>query len=438
MSRSLAAGIYAEQPGTHMIFGNNRNDPDNPLAKARPAVVIVVGLGDEGRLRSVDLVNSVRQGTLAYVERQRDEGGGGAGLSLSVTLIGTGAVGVSAGRRAARRAGSARSEREGGRVRFPRYHQPALRRALPRPRQRGLARAARSGDRPAARTEAGCRRDRNGGCVATRARIEATGRRPRHPQRSERRTPSGDRVIAFTLSTRRASGDVRTQIALALARARAGGQGLERGAGDPQIGRTLLELLVPVEMEPFLGGVDEMVIELDAGTADCPGSCSTPPRSSPAPIRGRGRSEASCCASSGPLRSGRRCPTAPAASSSSASRGSTLVVSTVARRAGGGAGGGGVLPGAGVLALSGDADARAIINALFERPYRILHVAGHGASGAGGGIVPARELSRRGGDPRDAHRSGLVFINCCHVVEREVAAISDAMTASRSPRSPRS
>ena len=46
---------------------------------------------------------------------------------------------------------------------------------------------------------------------------------------------------------------------------------------DPQIGRTLFNLLVPVEMEPFLGGTSEMLIELDGGTAAMPvGSCSTP------------------------------------------------------------------------------------------------------------------------------------------------------------------
>ena len=39
---------------------------------------------------------------------------------------------------------------------------------------------------------------------------------------------------------------------------------------DPQIGRTLFQLLVPVEIEPFLGGTTEMVLELDGGTAGIP------------------------------------------------------------------------------------------------------------------------------------------------------------------------
>ena len=36
---------------------------------------------------------------------------------------------------------------------------------------------------------------------------------------------------------------------------------------DPQIGRTLFQLLVPIEMEAFLSGTTDLQIELDSGTA---------------------------------------------------------------------------------------------------------------------------------------------------------------------------
>jgi hypothetical protein len=36
------------------------------------------------------------------------------------------------------------------------------------------------------------------------------------------------------------------------------------------IGRTLFKLLVPLEMEPFLGGTTEMQLEVDGGTAGIP------------------------------------------------------------------------------------------------------------------------------------------------------------------------
>ena len=42
------------------------------------------------------------------------------------------------------------------------------------------------------------------------------------------------------------------------------------GNRDPLIGRTLFNLLIPVEIEPFLGGTSEMLLELDRGTAGIP------------------------------------------------------------------------------------------------------------------------------------------------------------------------
>ena len=39
---------------------------------------------------------------------------------------------------------------------------------------------------------------------------------------------------------------------------------------DPQIGRTLFSLLVPVEMGPYLGGSSEMLLQVDPTTAGIP------------------------------------------------------------------------------------------------------------------------------------------------------------------------
>ena len=39
---------------------------------------------------------------------------------------------------------------------------------------------------------------------------------------------------------------------------------------DPHIGRTLDQLLIPIELEPFIGGTEETHLELDAGTAGIP------------------------------------------------------------------------------------------------------------------------------------------------------------------------
>ena len=39
------------------------------LAMARPLAVVVAGLGEEGKLRAVDLVYTVRQAVIAYAQR---------------------------------------------------------------------------------------------------------------------------------------------------------------------------------------------------------------------------------------------------------------------------------------------------------------------------------------------------------------------------------
>ncbi|HZW75984.1 MAG TPA: hypothetical protein VFF43_20705, partial [Caldimonas sp.] len=89
MSRSLATGLYPEAVGSQQIFGNVRKDPNNVLAMARPLAVIVAGLGEEGKLRAVDLVFTVRQAVIAYAQRLAEkEGGAPAEFELAATLIG--------------------------------------------------------------------------------------------------------------------------------------------------------------------------------------------------------------------------------------------------------------------------------------------------------------------------------------------------------------
>ena len=78
-------------------------------------------------------------------------------------------------------------------------------------------------------------------------------------------------MIDYTLDTRRARSEVRAQST----QARAGATSWCASApnadnSDPQIGRTLFQLLVPVEIEPFLAGTSAMVLELDSGTAAIP------------------------------------------------------------------------------------------------------------------------------------------------------------------------
>jgi hypothetical protein len=80
----------------------------------------------------------------------------------------------------------------------------------------------------------------------------------------------GQPKIEYALDTRRARTEVRAQVTQArlihnLVREASSGQSL-----DPQIGRTLYKLLVPVELEAFLTSAGESQIVLDEGTAGIP------------------------------------------------------------------------------------------------------------------------------------------------------------------------
>jgi len=72
---------------------------------------------------------------------------------------------------------------------------------------------------------------------------------------------------------------------------------------------------------------------------------------------------------------------------------------------------------------SGADDARSVINALFERRYRVVHVAGHGAPGELGGVVLSGKTFL-GANEVKAMRTvpELVFLNCCHLAGHEASS----------------
>jgi hypothetical protein len=91
-----------------------------------------------------------------------------------------------------------------------------------------------------------------------------------------------------------------------------------------------------------------------------------------------------------------------------------------------------------VHALVDQNDAQTIINALFERRYRVVHIAGHGAIPApdpatpkpapgsappAGGVVLSEENTYLGANEVRAMRTipELVFLNCCHLAGRDAA-----------------
>ena len=203
---------------------------------------------------------------------------------------------------------------------------------------------------------------------------------------------------------------------------------------DPQIGRTLYNLLVPLELEAFLASSGETQIEVDEGTAGIPWELlddSSPAQSQRAPWAIRSKL----------LRKFRTETFRPQVNDADVES-SVLVIgepecppglSAAARRARGGEAG--LRPAdvaeraraaASVKSLFAETqtqagpDARTVVDALFERSWRIVHIAGHGEpvseKGDRGGVVLSNDTFL-GASEIKAMRvvPELVFVNCCHL-----------------------
>jgi len=430
MSRSLGAGLYPEAIGTHQIFGNVRKDPNNVLAMARPLAVIVAGLGEEGKLRAVDLVYTVRQAVIAYAQRLAEkEGGAPAEFEVAATLIGSGGTGISAGS-AARLVAQGTWEanqklHDGG---WPQVGRLILVEFY-------LDRASEAWRSLQVQATAAPNQLRvvgfvQSGAGALRRSLDSSYRGASYDFISATLGKPDDGVptITYTLDTKRARTEVRAQQTQTTLVKELVAKASNSANRDAQIGSTLFDLLVPVEMEPFLGGTSEMVIELERETAALPWevldtSSDALSGSDPRPWAIRSkllrklrtkefRSQVSDANADGsilvigePMVDESMYPPLPGA------RAEAIAVAT--RLTSGPAG----VDATRVRALtSGSDDARNIINALFERPYRIVHVAGHGAPGADGGVVlsggtylGAAEVKAMRVVPE------LVFLNCCHL-----------------------
>ena len=272
MSASLAAGLYPESPGAHQIFVNHEQDPDNPLALPRPPHVVVAGLGEEGKLRSTSLTHTVRQATLAWAQRVAETAGGGASqFEMAATLIGSGGTGITVFASAQAVAQGVREANEklaqGG---WPQVsHLRLVELYLDRATEawsalRLLASAASEHFEVEAHVHsiAGALRRPldNGYRGAAYDFISAIAEKDE----------TGETHILYTLDTQRARADVRAQGT----QAQLVGELVKRASNDANtgsdMGRTLFQLLVPVEMEASLGGTSELLLELNDGTAAIP------------------------------------------------------------------------------------------------------------------------------------------------------------------------
>jgi len=438
MSTALKAGLYPEPTGTQRVFFNLRKDEANPWQPPYPQAAIVVGLGEEGTLTATGLEHSVCQAVKAWSQRAREEAPQRAGgIELAATLMGSGGLGITPG--AAARA-IAQGVRQANR-RLLGTGWPLVTRLtlvewyLDRASDawRGLQVLAISAP--------------NAYQVAPTI-AQGTGPLRRQPDSGYRgadydlisTTTDSDGTISFALDTKRARTEVRAQrtqpklMKMLVARA------ATAAASDPNLGRTLFQLLVPLELKPFLAGNDRLVLQLDDGTAPIPWELldTTPGESGeetsasdePWSIRTRllrklattdfratprdADTQASVLIIGAPKTDDERYPPLPGA------RAEAQAVAAQFKGPGG-------IPADRVVALTNEPEFDAVIVELMARPYRVVHIAGHGAPVQRDNGNPPRVISRGGVvlskdvflGPDEIEKlpevPELVFVNCCHL-----------------------
>ncbi len=431
MSQALAAGLYPEMPGAYQVFGNRREDPSNVFDMARPQAAIVVGLGEEGKLTAADLTYSVRQAVLAYSQRLAEAGESRSGsFELAATLLGSGGTGTTAGSVARHiTQGALEANAKLKQVGWPVLGELTLVELyLERATDAWRALQLQHQAAPGRIDVVGRVRSGTG---ALRRSLESGYRGSAYDFISARTVDmtAEQRCISFTLDTRRARAEVRAQRAQGSLLKELVLKASNDANHDPLIGRTLFNLLIPIEMEVFLGGTTEMLLELDSGTAVIPWELldtDPDPQSSdrrPWAIRSKllrklrvddfrdrpsdASTDASVLVIGEPRTSYPPLPSARAEAIAVAKRLSQPDVGVAVGK---------------LRLLVNDDDAQTVINALFEHPYRVIHIAGHGAASANGGVVLSGDGTYLGANEVRAMRvvPELVFLNCCHLAAFDV------------------
>ena len=390
LSTALQAGVYPQQAGRHQVFLNHRLPADNPWQAPRPEAVVVIGLGPEGSLRPAALTGAVRDGVVAWALRLAEREDAPAHFALSATLLGSGGLNIDAGpcaqliaqgvREAAERLATLSHPR---RAPWPRPQRLVLVDLyLDRANEAWQALATLQHSRPQDfelepaihRTGSALDRPLDAGYRgADYDLVTATAQRD----------ASGQPVIAYRIDTRRARAQVQAQATQ--------GPLLERllAAATETPGRTLFQLLVPPELQSFLSGATDTQIEVDQTTAAIPWELLEPPAQ-----RGEAAARGPWALRARLLRK-LRCEDLPWTVRDADRDEATLVIgepacppgyarlpgarreaTAVAQALGAGRLSGGVR--SLVADESGGPDAAAVVNALFERDWRIVHLCGHG------------------------------------------------------------
>jgi len=431
MQAAVDAGLYPDEVGTHQIFVNSWRSPDNPWRPPRPQAAVVVGLGDEGALTELRLRDSVRQAAIAWAQRAaEDPMRAGAEIELAATLLGSGGMGISPSATARAIAQGVRDANDRlagsgwplvGRLTLVELYLDRAAEAwrglqvlaTASPDRFELAPAIASGTGPLRwQIDSGYRGTDYDFITAT------AGEQPDS--------------IAFTLDTRRARTEMRAQLTQGKLLRDLVTRASTDENDDPHIGRTLFQLLVPAEVEPFLGGTQRMLLELDDSTAPIPWELLETPDDA------RTRADPRPWALRSQLLRKLRKTKYRAVPRDAGAEDAVLVIgepavdptkygplpgalaeaqAVVARLTGPNG-----LQADRVTALLDKDEAPSVINALLARRYRIVHVAGHGEAGAKGGVVLSGDTFL-GPNEIETMRTvpELVFVNCCHLAGRAAA-----------------
>jgi len=272
MTTALRVGLYPDQPGSQQIFINTHANHDNPMQPPRPGAVIVVGLGEEGKLRAPMLAQTVRQGVMTWA--QRIMGGDAPSIpsfELASALIGSSGTGNPAGQAARLVAQGVREANirliEVGWPTVSHLHlvELYLDRATEAWRSLQILATASPGEyviTPFLQA----------GLGALQRPLDPSYRGSEYDLISAitQQDGLGESLIAYTVDTRRARTEVRAQATQIKLLRELTTSAADDETSDKQIGRSLFRLLVPLEMQPFLGGSDAMLLELDSGTAGIP------------------------------------------------------------------------------------------------------------------------------------------------------------------------
>lgn len=456
--RSLRARDYPEEPGSTKIFRNTRLPADNPWQLPRPAAVIVVGLGQEGALQAEGLKNAVANGVVAWALHTEEQEPETTGISLAATLIGSGGLNVSAGQTAqliVQAVIDANTRLEAVDVPEGAEHPPLVESLtlvdlyLDRAGEawRALNELQLGGSTDFELEPCIARRD-----AALERPLESSYRGTSYDLIVATWEESGDgnATVRYRLDTRRARSEIQAQSAqVTLLRQ------LLTGGSNPDdldrvLGRTLFKLLVPAELAPFMAGSAEMQIEVDSRTAAIPWELLDTPRdpaSKNAPWALRTKllrklrtsayrskvdeaqddagvlviGEPACPKGYARLPGARREARAVQAMISEAISASSAWKGTVK------------------ALIAGDdkdsvgPDGRTIVRVLLDRPWRVVHVCGHGEAPSrtsprgvvlsDGAFLGAREVANMQPVPE------LVVVNCCFAGTHSASELGDGVKA---------